>query len=47
MHNPRPVLEIDTHKLLWDFDTHTDHLISSRIPDLMIIDKKKEDEQNC
>ena len=26
-----------THKLLWDFNIHTDHLISTRIPDLIII----------
>ena len=26
MHNPTPVLENDTHKLIWDFDVHTDHL---------------------
>ena len=24
-----------THKLLWDFDIHTDHLISARRPDLI------------
>ena len=30
MHNPTPVLENDTHKHLWDFDIHTDHLISAR-----------------
>ena len=30
MHNPAPVLENDTRKLLWDFDIHTDHLISVR-----------------
>ena len=34
MHNPAPVLEIDTHKLLWDFDIHTDHQLSARRPDL-------------
>ena len=45
MHNPAPVLENDTHKLLWDFGIHTDHLISARIPDL-IINKKKENLQN-
>ena len=33
MHNPRPVLENDTHKLLWDFYIHMDHLISDRRPD--------------
>ena len=41
MHNPEPVLENDTHKLLWDFDIQTDHLISARRPDLIIINKKK------
>ena len=30
MHNPEPVLENDTHKLLWDFDIQMDHLISAQ-----------------
>ena len=37
MHN----LEDDTHKLLWDFDIQTDHLISARRLDLIIIKNKK------
>ena len=41
MHNPAPVLENDTHKLLWDFDIKTDHLISARRPDLIIINQNK------
>ena len=41
MHDPAPVLENDTHKFLWDFDIQTDHLISARRPDLIIINKKK------
>ena len=41
MHNPASVRENNTHKLLWDFDIHTDHLISTRRPDLIIINKKK------
>ena len=41
MHNPEPVLENYTNKLLWDFDIQTDHLISARGPDLIIINKKK------
>ena len=41
MHNPAPVLENATHKLLWDFDIQTDHLIPARRPDLIIINKKK------
>ena len=36
MHNPAPVLENDTHKLLWDFDIQT-----ARRPDLIIINQKK------
>ena len=41
MHNPESVLENDRHKILWDFEIQTDHLISARRPDLMIIDKKE------
>ena len=41
MHNPASVMEDDTHKLLWDFDIHTHHLISARRPGLIIINKKK------
>ena len=40
MHNPAFVLENETHKLLWNFDIQTDHIISARIPDLRIIDNK-------
>ena len=41
IHKLAAVLENDTHKLLWDFDIQTDHLISARRPDLIIIKKKK------
>ena len=41
MHNPTPVLENYTHKLLWDFDIHTDHRNSTRRLDLIIIHKNK------
>ena len=40
-HKPAPALENSTHKLQGDFDIHTDHLISARRPDLIIINKKK------
>ena len=33
MHNPAPVLENDTHKLLWDFNIQTIHLIPANRPD--------------
>ena len=41
MHNPAPLLENDLHKLLWDFNIKTDHLIPARRPDLIIINKRK------
>ena len=41
MHNPAPVLENATHKLLRDFNIQTDHLIPAKRPDLIIINKKK------
>ena len=44
MHNPAPVLENDTHKLQWNIDKQTDHLVSARRPDLIIINKKKKRE---
>ena len=34
-------LQNDSHKLLWDFYIQTDHLISARRPDLIIINIKK------
>ena len=41
MQNPAPIQEKDTHKLLWDFNIQTDHLILARRPDLIILNKKK------
>ena len=37
----KSVLENETHKILWDFEIETDHLIPARRPDLMIINKRK------
>ena len=47
MNNPAPVLENDLHKLLWDFNIQTDHLIPARKPDLIIINKKKKKKRIC
>ena len=44
MQNPATVLENYSHKLLWDFNIQTDHLIPARTPDLIIINNKK---KNC
>ena len=41
IHNAASVLENDTHKLLWDFEIQTDHLISARRPGLIIINKNR------
>ena len=40
-HNPESVLEDRTHKLIWDFEIQTDHLILARRLDLIIKKKKK------
>ena len=47
MHNPEPVLENDSHELLWDFNIQTDHLILARRPDLIKINKKKKKKRIC
>ena len=44
MHNPESVLENEMHKLLWDFEIQTDHIISARRPDLIIINNNKKRE---
>ena len=41
MNNPAPVLENDSHKLLWDFNIQSDHLIPTRRPHLILINKRK------
>ena len=41
MHNPAPVQENDSHKLLWDFSIQTYHLIPAKRPALIIINNNK------
>ena len=41
IYDPESVLRYETKKILWDFETETDHLISTRRPDLVIVKKKK------
>ena len=41
MHNPKYDMKNETHKLLWDFEIQTDHLISARRPNLVLVNKKK------
>ena len=40
MRKPDSVVENKTHKLLWEFEIQTDHLISARRPDLVVIKKR-------
>ena len=47
MHNPAPVLENDSHKILWDFNIQTDHRIPARRPDLIIINNNKKKKRIC
>ena len=44
MHKQESVLQNETHKIFWDYKMQTDHLISVRRPDLVIVNnnnKKK------
>ena len=41
MHNLEPISENQKHKVLWDFEIQTGHLISARQPDVMIVNNKK------
>ena len=41
MYNLGSILKNETHKLLGDFEIQTDHKISARQPDLVIVNKKE------
>ena len=38
-HVPTSVVENNDMKVLWDFNIYTDHLITARHPDIVVIDK--------
>ena len=40
-HEPEKVVENNSWKILWDFTIQTDHVIEARRPDMIIIDKTK------
>ena len=42
MHNLESVLENETNKFLSDFPIQTDHILSVRRPDLVIVNRKRE-----
>ena len=39
-HQPDVVIENDTCKILWDFILQTDHFMTERRPDMIVIDKE-------
>ena len=41
IHNTESLLQDVTHRILWDIERETDHLISARQPDLVKVKKKK------
>ena len=41
MHNLESVRENEIQKILWDFEIQSDHLISARRPDQVMVNKKK------
>ena len=43
-HEPESVLDNEGYKILWYFSIQTDHVIESRRPDLVVVDKK---EKSC
>ena len=48
MQNPEYLFENETHKILWDFEIQTDHLIALRRPDSDIFRKqKKKKKRTC
>ena len=42
VHNSESVLKNETHKVLWDFEIQTDHRISARRLDVVIVKKERE-----
>ena len=41
MYNPESDQKNETFKILWDFEIQTDHLVSPRLPDQVIVKNNK------
>ena len=41
MYTPESVLRKEIRKILWDFETETNHLIQTRWPDQVVINKQQ------
>ena len=46
MYNPESVQENETHKILGNFQIQTDHLISARRPDQVIVNNNNNNKKN-
>ena len=46
-HEPESALENEDYKILWDFSIQTDHVIEARRPDLVVVDKKLQNNWFC
>ena len=44
-HQPQPVIENGSCKILWDFTVQADHFITARRPDMIFIDKEHHERQ--
>ena len=42
MHDPESFRENEMHTILWDFEIQIDHFISSRQPEHVIVNQKRE-----
>ena len=43
MHNQESVPENETHKVIWEFEIQTDHLIAAGRPDQVIVNSSQKD----
>ena len=41
-HEPESVIENENFKILWDFTIQCDHMIDTRRPNIVVVDKVKE-----
>ena len=47
MDNPESLLENETHKIFWDFEKQTNHLILARRPDLCDSQQQQKKRESC
>ena len=45
MPKPESIQENETHKIPWDFEIQTNHLISARRPNVVVVNKKNKNKK--